>query len=250
MGRFAPGLTEFSRSLPSGNQLVPEYACIDAPGGLLKTTETDVPGIDRARLADAMHFHAQLREAEAARPAHADMTLAIVGTRQPTWTTIRFADGTLSSPTARPGATVASSRRSPPALTWPTSPRASRPPTSSESSPPDPRPARALSVRAQIPRVAAPARHPRSREAVMTTTLSKLQADAEQARRAFQEAQDAAEGAAHRGTRPRRPRGQPRTRRVLRLGQRHRRPDRPRRPDRRRTNRATATATGPRQGPR
>lgn len=93
LGRFAPGLTEFLRSLPSAYQLVPEYACIDHGGQLLKSTEMDVPELNRARLADGMRFHAELREAEAARPAHADMTLAIVGTRQPTWTTVRFTGG-------------------------------------------------------------------------------------------------------------------------------------------------------------
>lgn len=93
IGPLSVDLTDFARSLPSLHQLLPEYACIERGGTLAKTTEVDVPGLDGKRVADAMRFHTELRDAEADRPAGLAMTHAIVGTQQPTATTVRLVGG-------------------------------------------------------------------------------------------------------------------------------------------------------------
>jgi hypothetical protein len=51
-----------------------------------------VPDLNTAMLTDAMAFHADLAAAEAARPTSLTMTHAIVGVRQPTWTSLRITD--------------------------------------------------------------------------------------------------------------------------------------------------------------
>ncbi|HEX7305244.1 esterase/lipase family protein [Lentzea sp.] len=87
LGPLAVDLTEFARSMPSLHQLLPEYACIESPGGLLKTTEVSLPELDTKMVADAMAFHGALGD------TFADKTYAIVGGKQPTATTARIADG-------------------------------------------------------------------------------------------------------------------------------------------------------------
>jgi hypothetical protein len=86
LGAFALKLTPFARSLPSLYQLLPEYACIETPGGLAKTTETQIPDLATAMIDDAMRFHSQL---DTARTDGYDFH-PIVGFRQPTKTTARF----------------------------------------------------------------------------------------------------------------------------------------------------------------
>lgn len=87
LGPLAVDLTEFARSLPSLHQLLPEYACIESPNGLVKTTETTLPELDAKMVADAMAFHGSLTD------SFADRTYAILGGKQPTATTARIADG-------------------------------------------------------------------------------------------------------------------------------------------------------------
>jgi pimeloyl-ACP methyl ester carboxylesterase len=87
LGPLAADLTEFARSLPSLHQLLPEYACIETPAGLVKTTETTLPELDTKMVADAMAFHGALTD------SFADRTYAILGGKQPTATTARIADG-------------------------------------------------------------------------------------------------------------------------------------------------------------
>ncbi|SDP12303.1 esterase/lipase family protein [Lentzea jiangxiensis] len=87
LGPLAVDLTEFARSMPSLHQLLPEYACIETPGGLVKTTETSLPELDTKMVADAMAFHDALTD------SFADRTYAILGGKQPTPTTARIADG-------------------------------------------------------------------------------------------------------------------------------------------------------------
>ena len=62
-------LSAFARSMPSSYELLPEYACIEAPGALLKTTETELPGWT-PEVADAMAFHNELDAVEAVVLAH------------------------------------------------------------------------------------------------------------------------------------------------------------------------------------
>ncbi|GGU34631.1 esterase/lipase family protein [Lentzea flava] len=87
LGPLAIDLTEFARSMPSLHQLLPEYACIESPNGLVKTTETTLPEQDTKMVEDAMAFHGALTD------SFADQTYAILGGKQPTATTARIADG-------------------------------------------------------------------------------------------------------------------------------------------------------------
>jgi len=90
LGPFKLDLSRFARSLPSVHQLLPEYACIESPGGLLKTTETALPGLDTGMGTDAMRFHDELDAAAGARPAGTYDVHPIVGTWQRTSTTARL----------------------------------------------------------------------------------------------------------------------------------------------------------------
>jgi pimeloyl-ACP methyl ester carboxylesterase len=87
LGPLAIDLTEFARSMPSLHQLLPEYACIESPSGLVKTTETTLPELDTKMVEDAAAFHGALTD------SFADRTYAILGGKQPTATTARIADG-------------------------------------------------------------------------------------------------------------------------------------------------------------
>jgi pimeloyl-ACP methyl ester carboxylesterase len=88
-------LTKFARSLPSSYQLLPEYACIEeSGGGLAKTTELGLPGLDPALVTDGMEFHQDLDgSAPLAYPLH-----PVVGIGQPTWATARIGDDELVEP--------------------------------------------------------------------------------------------------------------------------------------------------------
>lgn len=89
IGPLHVDLTRFAGSLPSLYQLLPEYACLtDGPRPTRKTTEVPTLPLPTGRVADAMDFYTTLQQAEQNRPASADMTHTIVGTRQPTITTI------------------------------------------------------------------------------------------------------------------------------------------------------------------
>jgi hypothetical protein len=90
-------LTPFARSLPSVHQLLPEYACIEGPGGLLRTTETSLPDLEGAMVADAMAFHTHLDDAAAARGVDAFDLHPLVGIRQPTRTTARLIGGVVET---------------------------------------------------------------------------------------------------------------------------------------------------------
>jgi pimeloyl-ACP methyl ester carboxylesterase len=90
LGPLTVDLTDFARSLPSTYQLLPDYACINDNGNLFRLDEVNVPDLDTPMLADSLQFHRKLAAAEAARPASIDTTHAIVGTRQPTATTVRL----------------------------------------------------------------------------------------------------------------------------------------------------------------
>jgi pimeloyl-ACP methyl ester carboxylesterase len=92
IGPFAVDVTAFARSLPSSYQLLPDYACINHKGALYRLDDEGitVPDLDAGMLSDALRFHRDLAAAEAARPASLDHTHAIVGTRQPTATTVRL----------------------------------------------------------------------------------------------------------------------------------------------------------------
>jgi pimeloyl-ACP methyl ester carboxylesterase len=90
IGRLAPDLTTFVRSLPSIHQLMPEYACITSGRDLLRTNEVSLPDLSTTMVADAMTFHNQLKDAH---KLSADGVHAIVGIKQPTSTTATLSDG-------------------------------------------------------------------------------------------------------------------------------------------------------------
>ncbi len=89
IGPLGLDLTAFARSLPSVHQLLPEYACIESAGGLLKTTETALPELDTSMVTDAMRFHDELDQAVGVSPAGVYDHHPIVGIRQTTPTTAR-----------------------------------------------------------------------------------------------------------------------------------------------------------------
>ena len=85
-------LTGLARSMPALYQLLPEYACIETPAGLRKTTEVVVPELATADLQDAMRFHEELRAGAAAHAA-AYEAHPILARTQPTATTAKIVDG-------------------------------------------------------------------------------------------------------------------------------------------------------------
>lgn len=85
-------LSGLARSMPSLYQLLPEYACIESPNGLLKTTEIVLPEVGAAEVADAMRFHEELRAA-AGTHAGAYDAHPIIARTQPTDSTARLIDG-------------------------------------------------------------------------------------------------------------------------------------------------------------
>jgi pimeloyl-ACP methyl ester carboxylesterase len=98
-GPLKADLTSFARSLPSSYQLLPEYACIETgAGGLCKTTEVDLPHLDRERVADGMRFHDELD----ATPPGSYPLAPVIGIRQPTWTTVAI-EGETAVPCGRIG---------------------------------------------------------------------------------------------------------------------------------------------------
>jgi pimeloyl-ACP methyl ester carboxylesterase len=90
---FRVDLTGFARSLPAAYQLLPEYACLESGGGLVKTTEVVVPELSTVMAADAMRFHDQLDD-----PANPSWETGfdlhpVQGQKQQTATTARLSGG-------------------------------------------------------------------------------------------------------------------------------------------------------------
>lgn len=78
-------VSALGRSLPSTYQLLPTYRCVNTPQGLQSLTQAGLPGLDNERLADAAAFHKEIG------PVSGDtdyLFRMVVGTRQPTWTTV------------------------------------------------------------------------------------------------------------------------------------------------------------------
>lgn len=90
IGALALDLTAFARSMPSLHQLLPVYACVDTGGDLARLTDTALPHLDPDLVADAADFHGEQAGTTLAR----DRTHLLVGSRQPTATTVcRTGDG-------------------------------------------------------------------------------------------------------------------------------------------------------------
>jgi pimeloyl-ACP methyl ester carboxylesterase len=90
IGSLAIDLSNFARSLPSLHQLLPEYACIERGADLAKTTEVTIPELRARDVDDAMRFHTELSDAEGQRPDSLTATHPILGTNQPTATTVQI----------------------------------------------------------------------------------------------------------------------------------------------------------------
>ncbi len=60
IGPLKADLTGLALSMPSMYELLPEYACIDSAGKLLKTTETPLPRLPTKMIEDGATFHNQL----------------------------------------------------------------------------------------------------------------------------------------------------------------------------------------------
>ncbi|MEN8655059.1 hypothetical protein ABCR94_31860 [Streptomyces sp. 21So2-11] len=89
--RLGVDLTDFGRSLPSSHQLIPDYACLEAPGGLRYPREIagGLRGVAPLLLEDAGRFHAEIRAAaldRVRRGGTGGQCLPVVGVRQPTAT--------------------------------------------------------------------------------------------------------------------------------------------------------------------
>jgi hypothetical protein len=95
IGPLKIDVTTFARSLPSVHQLLPEYACIESSGGLLKTTEITLPQLKPAMVFDAMKFHDEMDQAALLNKTYVYDIHPIVGFRQQTYTTAKIIDETV-----------------------------------------------------------------------------------------------------------------------------------------------------------
>jgi pimeloyl-ACP methyl ester carboxylesterase len=90
LGPVSIDLTTLVRSFPSMHQLLPRYPSVDVGGKLVRPGEATLPGIDRAKAADALAFHVAIDAAVAANSANAAYRdggyriTPIVGMFQPT----------------------------------------------------------------------------------------------------------------------------------------------------------------------
>ncbi|SHJ64091.1 Lecithin:cholesterol acyltransferase [Tessaracoccus bendigoensis DSM 12906] len=90
LGRLGATITALARSLPAVHQLLPSYACVIAGTG--EPTHLDpgkLPDVDWAMASDGLSFHAELEEAEALQDDFRNRIHPIVGTHQPTATTLQ-----------------------------------------------------------------------------------------------------------------------------------------------------------------
>jgi len=90
IGPLQVDLSDFARSLPSVYQLLPEYACIESPAGLLKTTEICVSNLCDKMISDAMKFHNEIDDAALSNTSYAYDIHPMAGFRQQTLTTAKF----------------------------------------------------------------------------------------------------------------------------------------------------------------
>ncbi len=81
-------------SLPSAHQLLPSYACVEHDGELHHIEGLKIPGVPTAAIDDAVAFYHRLETAEL-QTANAPTRHAIIGTKQPTATSLAIAHGQL-----------------------------------------------------------------------------------------------------------------------------------------------------------
>lgn len=78
-------VSALGRSLPSTYQLLPTYRCVNTTKGRQTLGDARLPWLDPDRVADAARFHEEIGDVTDATPYLFRM---VVGTRQPTWTTV------------------------------------------------------------------------------------------------------------------------------------------------------------------
>jgi len=109
IGPLSIDLTPLLRSFTSVYQLLPVYPCVDAGAGLVRASETDLPGIDRSRAAAALGFHREIEAAVTANQAAEDYVRSgyqvhpVVGLFQPTRQSVRVRRGSVESLTTYDG---------------------------------------------------------------------------------------------------------------------------------------------------
>lgn len=102
-------LTDVMRSFTAVYQLLPIYKSVEINGAFHRVAETDgIPGIDRARAAQALAFHREIEAAVAEHRKSLDYLeqgyriLPVVGTRQPTFQSAQVAHGRVTVGEALP----------------------------------------------------------------------------------------------------------------------------------------------------
>ena len=97
-------LTEVVRSFTSVYQLLPRYPMLEEGGRYKRVAETeaDIPGVKRERARDALRFHEEIDEADAARAERGYGLVPIVGTWQPTLQSARLLGGRVTVDNAVP----------------------------------------------------------------------------------------------------------------------------------------------------
>ncbi|MFJ8108502.1 esterase/lipase family protein [Streptomyces sp. NPDC096132] len=86
----------FLRTLPAAYQLLPQYACVERGVELVPLTEEPLPPLHPAKVRDGVRFTTELLETELAQPDGLFERYSIIGTGQPTPTTLRIADGVVT----------------------------------------------------------------------------------------------------------------------------------------------------------
>ena len=90
LGPFGIDLTLLARSLPSMYQLLPAYQCVERDGVLYAPHDVPLPGLCSDRIRRAREdFHDKLA-ADPTRESNGYGLYPIIGTRQPTWASVRW----------------------------------------------------------------------------------------------------------------------------------------------------------------
>jgi pimeloyl-ACP methyl ester carboxylesterase len=109
LGPLSLDLSSLIRSFPSMHQLLPIYPSVDVAGTLVRPGETTLPGIDKAKAADALRFHRDIEAAVTANQANAAYRDAgyqitpIVGIFQPTDQSAKLSGGKVLTYTSLSG---------------------------------------------------------------------------------------------------------------------------------------------------
>ncbi|GGV21307.1 hypothetical protein GCM10010260_71900 [Streptomyces filipinensis] len=93
---FGERIGSLLRTLPSAYQVLPQYACVERGEELFRIDEVSLPPLDRARVREGMLFTDELLAAESSSADDRPREQRIIGTGQPTPTTLRITDGVVT----------------------------------------------------------------------------------------------------------------------------------------------------------